>query len=92
METLPIDLVPLVAAGMGLLLVLIPVLGLAVRFAAGPLAEALVASKGEGARPADLQALKMRIEALEHEVQELSTGLAPGSAAPREQRPVPLRP
>jgi cell division protein FtsB len=87
MDTLPVDLVEMVAAIMGSLLVLIPVLGLAIRFAARPLVDALVASKGEGARPVDIDALKMRIEALEHEVKDLSgqsTRVLPG--------PVPIRP
>jgi cell division protein FtsB len=87
MDTLPVDLTQLVAAIMGSLLVLIPVLGLAVRFAARPLVDALVASRGEGAAPADLGALKMRIEALEHEVKELE-----GRNAPRLPEPIPLRP
>jgi len=87
MDTLPVDLTQLVAAIMGMLLVLIPVLGLAVRYAAKPLVEALVATRGEGARPADLGALKMRIEALEHEVRELG-----GPSAPRLPEPIPLRP
>ncbi len=89
MDTLPVDLVQLVAAIMGSLLVLIPVLGLAVRFAAKPLVEALVATRREGARPADLDALKMRVEALEHELHEL--GAASPPAVP-ESRPIPLRP
>ncbi len=87
METLPVDLVETVAAIMASLLVLIPVLGLAVRFAARPVVDALVASKGEGARPRDLEALKMRIEALEHEVKELS-----GQSTRALPQPVPLRP
>jgi len=86
MDTLPIDLVQMVAAIMGSLLVLIPVLGLAIRFAARPVVDALVAGKGDGARPADLDALKMRVEALEHEVQELS-----GQAQRSLPAPVPLR-
>lgn len=88
MDTLPIDLTQLVAAIMGMLLVLIPVLGLAVRFAARPLADALMATRGEGARPADLQALRMRIEALEHEVEELA-GTPTRPALPE---PIRLRP
>jgi len=90
METLPIDLTQLVAAIMGSLLVLIPVLGLAVRFAAKPLVDALVASRGEGARPNDLAALQTRIEALELEVRDL-TGRTAAPALP-EPRPIPLRP
>jgi len=74
MDTLPIDLPELVAAVMGSLLVLIPVLGLALRWAAKPLAEALAASRGPAARPVDLEGLKIRIEALEHEVQQLAPG------------------
>ena len=46
METLPVDLVEVVGAIMGSLLVLIPVLGLAVRFAARPLVDALVREQG----------------------------------------------
>jgi hypothetical protein len=87
MDTLPVDLTSLVASIMGSLLVLIPVLGLAVRFAAKPLVEALVASRGEGARPADLDALRMRIDALEHEVKDLG-----GPSVPRLPEPIPLRP
>ena len=87
MDTLPVDLTQLVASIMGMLLVLIPALGLAIRFAARPLVDALVASRGEGARPGDLGALKMRVEALEHEVKELS-----GQTAPRLPEPIPLRP
>jgi cell division protein FtsB len=90
METLPVDLTELVAAIMGSLLVLIPVLGLAVRFAAKPLVDALVATRGDGARPGDLAALKARIEALEHEVKDL-TGGASRPALP-DARPIPLRP
>jgi len=90
MDTLPIDLTPLVAAIMGSLLVLIPVLGLAIRFAARPFADALVASRGEGARPADLQALRTRIDALEREVKELTGGVA--RPALPEPLPIPLRP
>lgn len=87
MDTLPIDLTQLVAAIMGSLLVLIPVLGLAIRFAARPFVDALVASRGEGARPADLEAVRTRLDALEHEVKELSG--QPQHALPS---PVPIRP
>ena len=87
MDTLPVDLTSLLASIMGALLVLIPVLGLAVRFAAKPVVDALVASRGGGARPADLDALRMRIEALEHEVKDLT-----GRSAPRLPEPIPLRP
>ncbi|HET6983030.1 MAG TPA: hypothetical protein VFI53_12865 [Myxococcaceae bacterium] len=87
MDTLPVDLTQLVASIMGMLLVLIPALGLAIRFAARPLVDALVASRGEGAGPADIGALKMRVEALEHEVKELG-----GRTAPRLPEPIPLRP
>jgi cell division protein FtsB len=90
METLPVDLTQLVAAILGTLLVLIPVLGLAVRFAAKPLVEALLAARGEGAGPADLAALTARIEALEHEVKDLNG--SPARPALPESRPIPLRP
>ena len=87
MDMLPVDLTELVAAIMASLLVLIPVLGLAIRFAAKPLVDALVASRGRGAHPADLEALKMRVDALEHEVKGLG-----GSSVPRLPEPIPLRP
>ena len=86
METLPINLTEMVTAVMAMMVVLIPVVGLVVRFAAKPVVEALLATKGEGARPADVDALKMRIEALEHEVKELS---GPGQRS--LPAPVPLR-
>jgi len=86
METLPINLTEMVAAVMAMLVALIPVVGLVVRFAAKPVVEALLATKGEGARPADLTALNMRIEALEHEVKELS-----GQGQHSLPEPVPLR-
>lgn len=90
MDTLPIDLVQMVAAIMGSLLVLIPVLGLAIRFAARPVVDALVAGKGQGAHPGDLEGLKIRIEALEHEVKDLSTG-ATVAATSDLAPPVPIR-
>jgi len=88
METLPVDLTDLVAAIMGSLLVLIPVLGLAVRFAAKPLVDALMAGRGEGARPVDIEALKTRVDALEHDVKILSAG----PTRPALPEPIPLRP
>jgi hypothetical protein len=88
METLPVDLTSLVASIMGALLVLIPALGLAVRFAAKPVVDALMAGRGEGARPVDIESLKMRVDALEHEVRSLSAGpIRPGLP-----EPIPLRP
>jgi len=57
METLPINLTEMVTAVMAMMLALIPVVGLVVRFAAKPVVEALLATRGEGARPADLDAL-----------------------------------
>ena len=87
MDMLPVDLTQLVAAMMAILLVLIPVLGLAIRFAASHWWTRCVASRGRGAHPADLEALKIRIDALEHEVKELA-----GSSAPRLPEPIPLRP
>ena len=92
METLPVDLTQLVAASLGMLLVLIPVLGFAVRFAARPIVDALLATRGEGARPADMEALKIRIAALEHELKELSGGGEQARPSFAEPRPVPIRP
>ena len=57
MDTLPIDLPELVAAVMGSLLVLIPVLGLALRWAAKPLAEALEHEVHQLAPGAEVRAL-----------------------------------
>jgi len=88
--TTPVNLVELVSAGMALLVILIPMLGLAIRWAAGPLVDALVASRGEGARPADLDALRTRVDTLQREVQELSSGAS--ALATSDRSPVPLRP
>src|SRR5262249_3203037 len=85
MDTLPIDLPELVAAVMGSLLVLIPVLGLALRWAAKPLAEALAASKGPAARPVDLEGREMRIEAVKQE------GHQPAPGAEVRALPPPVR-
>jgi hypothetical protein len=92
MEMLPVDLIEVVSVIMGSLIVLIPLLGLLLRFAARPLVDALVASRGEGARPVDIDALKTRVEALEHEVQMLSESSTSLLEAPRSSQPVPLRP
>ncbi len=92
MEMLPVDLIEVVSVIMGSLIVLIPLLGLLLRFAARPLVDALVASRGEGARPVDIDALKTRVEALEHEVRMLSESSASLLEVPRSSQPVPLRP
>jgi hypothetical protein len=89
-DTLPVDLTELVGVTLGCLIALIPILGLMLRFAAKPLVEALVASRGEGARPADIDALKVRVEALEHGVRTLSTPVLPRLGNPPE--PTSLRP
>jgi len=90
METLPVNLVDLVGIVMGSLMVLIPVLGLALRFGARPLVDALAATKGDGARAMELDAMKTRIAALEEEVKELSpSGLERPSFS--DPRPVPIR-
>jgi hypothetical protein len=92
-EMLPVDLIELVSTIMGCLIVLIPVLGLMLRFAARPLVDALVASRGEGARPADIDALKMRVEALEHEARTLAESPVQRQlGAPSTGEPLSLRP
>jgi hypothetical protein len=92
-EMLPVDLIEVVSVVMGSLIVLIPLLGLLLRFAARPLVEALVASRGEGARPADIDALKMRVEALEHEVRTLAESPAQRRlGAPASGEALSLRP
>ena len=89
-EFLPVDMTQLVAVVLGCMIPLIFVLGITMRFAAKPLVDALVASRGEGARPNDLAALQTRIEALELEVRDLTGRTA--APALLEPRPIPLRP
>lgn len=81
MEVLPIDLTELVATILGVSIVLVPVIGLTVRFALSPAVEAL--SKVFESRGADeqLRILQRRLElqdqelaALQHTVQNLSDG------------------
>jgi hypothetical protein len=92
-EMLPIDLIEVVSVVLGCLIVIIPLLGLLLRFAARPLVDALVASRGEGAKPADIDALKIRVEALEHEVRTVAESPAPRRlGAPSTGEPLPLRP
>jgi hypothetical protein len=77
-EFLPVDLTALVASTLGMMVVLIPVLGLTVRFAAKPLLEALRAAgilgaqaPGTGLPARDLELLARRVLELEQEVAQL---------------------
>ena len=51
-----------------------------------------LATRGEGARPVDIEALKVRIDALEHELKELSGGGEQARPSFAESRRVPIRP
>jgi hypothetical protein len=88
MHTLPVDIVETVKVVLAMLIVIIPLLGLVVRFAAKPVVDAMVAARGGDGRAPDLEGLKTRIAALESEVKELtasrSTRALPG--------PIPIRP
>jgi cell division protein FtsB len=92
-EMLPVDLIEVVSVVMGCLIAIIPLFGLLIRFAARPLVDALVASRGDGAKPADIDALKMRVEALEHEVRTLAESpMQRRLRASTAGEPLPLRP
>ena len=88
MNTLPVDLVETVKVVLAMLIVIIPLLGLVIRFAAKPAVDAMVASRGGDGRAPDLEGLKKRIAALESEVKELTASRV-DRALPG---PIPIRP
>jgi hypothetical protein len=88
-ELLPIDLTALVASTLGMMVVIIPVLGLTIRFAARPLVEALrsagvigtpALAQGGAASTRDLELLARRVVELEQEVARLKGLPARGEA------------
>jgi len=88
MNTLPVDLGEMVKVVLAMLIVIIPLLGLVIRFAAKPVVDAIVATRGGSGRAPDLEGLKTRIAALESEVKDLSSSRA-DRALPG---PIPIRP
>jgi len=86
MEFRPVDLPELVGVFMGMMLVLVPVMGATLRFAAKPLVEALVASglfqRTVIAPEADSARLERRVLELEQELSKLKTEKALLSGVP----------
>jgi cell division protein FtsB len=83
MEIQPVDLKELVGVTLGLLIVLIPIMGATVRFAAKPLVDALVqtgllARSVPGSRDAELERLARRVLELEQQVEKLKPELVSG--------------
>jgi hypothetical protein len=76
-EFLPIDLTALIASTLGMMVVIIPVLGLTIRFAAKPLVEALRSvgvlggPVGSGIPARDFELLSRKVLELEQEVSRL---------------------
>jgi hypothetical protein len=81
-DFMPIDLTALVASTLGMMVVIIPVLGLTIRFAARPLVDALRSAGVLGAQQqalgggVHLELLSRRVTELEQEVARLK-GLSP---------------
>lgn len=102
MEFQAVDLKDLVGITLGGLIVLIPVMGATIRFAAKPLIDALVQSGILGAREtqaglsgaskADLERLSRRVLELEQEVRSLKALPAGSSIAALEEEPATSRP
>lgn len=77
---MPIDLVAVIGVTGGILLFLIPVLGVTARFALKPIVEAFQLSRGAGTGSAQqlnllaqqVGAIETRLEAMEHDVQLLT--------------------
>ncbi len=70
------DILVMVVAILGVLIVLVPVLGLTLRFVAKPLAEAFAQVRaGQGGGPA-LEAMERRLLALEEHVREMDGSVA----------------
>jgi len=88
MNTLPVDLVETVKVVLAMMIVIIPLLGIVIRFAAKPVVDAMVATRSGNGRAPDLEGLKKRIAALESEVKDLSSSRA-DRALPG---PIPIRP
>jgi len=96
MQVLPVDLVALVSAILGISIVLVPVIGLTARFALKPVVEAL--SKVFEARSIDetVRILERRVELQEHQIESLQDSMRQLTeardferqlAAPRPQDP-----
>lgn len=75
MQILPIDLVALVSAILGISIVLVPVIGLTARFALKPAVEAL--AKAFDARTLDetVRVLERRVELQEHQIESLQSSV-----------------
>lgn len=77
---MPIDWVALIGVTGGILLFLIPVLGITARFALKPIVEAFQLSRGTGGGSAEqltllaqqIGAIETRLEAMEHDLQLLA--------------------
>ncbi len=69
----PVDLVPLVAVVMGLLVVLIPISGLTARFALKPIAEAVARMRESQGSSREVAILEQRVALLEQQLSNVET-------------------
>jgi len=69
----PLDLVPLVATVMGLLVVLIPISGLTARFALKPVVEAVARMRESQGSPREVAILEQRVALLEQQLSNVET-------------------
>jgi len=72
----PIDLVPLVAVVMGLLVVLIPISGLTARFALKPIAEAVARMRESQGASREVAILEQRVALLEQQLSTVETDVS----------------
>jgi hypothetical protein len=75
MEVLPVDLVALVSAILGISVVLVPVIGLTARFALKPLVEALGRVFESRSSDESMRILERRLELQEQQIDALLTAI-----------------
>ncbi|MEQ1857080.1 MAG: hypothetical protein ABL963_11435 [Longimicrobiales bacterium] len=75
MEVLPVDLVALVSAILGISVVLVPVIGLTARFALKPVVEALGRVFESRSSDESLRILERRVELQEQQIETLQAAL-----------------
>jgi hypothetical protein len=68
MEIQPVDLTALILGGLGVLVVLVPVIGFTVRFAIKPIVDAVSRSRETAAPGREVELLAARVRELEEEV------------------------
>lgn len=94
MEFQPINLAEVMGIGLGMLVVLVPIFGLTVRFAAMPLVEALVRAgligpRSQTVHDAELGRLSRRVLELEQELSRRKVELLPSPVSDERAEALP---